>query len=83
MLKNDLEADGASYFFGVDKTQRDVDLCYKLADLDNIYEDINDRDDLYKVNVDQFKDSIINFIQKFVITENQQSYIEEINSFVW
>lgn len=83
LSENKVYVEHDSYFFGVDKTQRDVDLCYKLADLDNIYEDINDRDDLYKVNVDQFKDSIINFIQKFVITENQQSYIEEINSFVW
>lgn len=83
LSENKVYVEYDSYFFGLDRTRRNINLCYKLADLDNIYEDIIDREDLFDINVEQFKESIIDFIRKFVVQENQQVYIDNVNNFQW
>lgn len=82
LAKHKVYVEYDAYFFGVSKSQRSILLCYKLADLDNVIEDI-ERDDLYAVNVEQFKEAFLDFIDKFIVADNKQLYVDEFNGFAW
>ena len=82
LAENNVYVESDSYFFGLKKEERVVAVDYKLADLDNIYQQEN-VDHLLQVNIKQFKEAFTDFINKFVVEENKQRLKDTLIIFNW
>lgn len=70
------------YFFSIPYLENDVELDYIIADWDNVEQsNIENTDVLLKENLNNFKESIIKFIEHFIIDDDiQKTYIDLIDN---
>jgi len=70
--------------FGVEKDNKDSDVCYKLVDIDGMLYDSSSSFALYEYNTSGAKEALYVFVDFFIETDlAKQSLYKKIDSFNW